>query len=77
MEVEVEGKVTAVSSSFITLLTDRGEMTFAVTSATEVFIDDEPASIGDVLVGDEADIKARMGQGQMVAERIRVEREDD
>lgn len=77
MEVEVKGKVTAVSSSSITLGTDRGEMTFAVTSTTEVFIDKEPASIGDVLVGDEAEIKGRMGQGRLVAERIRVEREHD
>jgi hypothetical protein len=76
-ELEVEGDVTAVSDTSITLMTRRGEVTFEVTSETEIEIDDEPATIAAVLVGDEAEVEAFMHDGTLVAKKVEIERDDD
>ena len=77
---EVEGKVTAVSATSITIAGEKHggsgtPVTLTLNGSTVILIDDRPGTAADIEVGDEAE--ARYDSATKVALRIKVEDEDD
>ena len=74
---EVEGNVTAVSASSITIAPEgrRTPVTLTIDDSTAIVVDDEPGSAAAIKVGDEAE--AKYDRETNVALRIKVENEDD
>lgn len=77
--LEIEGSITAVTQSSVTILTRSGtSITVAITQTTVIKKDDRRVTPADLLVGQRVEIKAkRISDGSYVALSIEIEEEDD
>jgi hypothetical protein len=76
-EAEVEGTVSAVGSSSITITPDQGGASIALTvdGATTIKINGKPGTLAEIKIGDS--IEAKYDKLTLVAVKLSVEREDE
>jgi hypothetical protein len=69
-EQRVQGTLTSVGSSSITVKTASGTATYTVTSSTQILRDGRPATLSDLKAGDPVFLHAYPSNGKTVAERV-------
>ncbi len=76
--VEIEGRITAIAGSRVTISTDEGDVTVTVDAHTVIMIDDHRGTVADLRLGQEVEVDAvEQSDRSLLAITIEIEDEDD